>query len=85
MVVKRYNPHEDTVIGGRYPIKQSERCLVLLSGLHRDPSVWGKDVERFDPDRFAPEVFNQMPINAYRRPFRSITASSCVTKLVKSL
>ena len=36
--------------------------------LHRDRSVWGDDVEEFDPDRFRPERFKSVPPNAYR-PF----------------
>ena len=45
---------EDTVLGGRYPMRAGDWVLVLIPSLHRDPS-WGDDPERFDPDRFAPE------------------------------
>ena len=41
----------DTVIGGRYPIKQGEAVAVLTGALHRQPE-WGDNVEFFDPDRF---------------------------------
>ncbi|WP_031940893.1 cytochrome P450, partial [Prescottella defluvii] len=45
---------EDTVLGGRYPMRAGDWVLVLIPSLHRDPA-WGSDPERFDPDRFAPE------------------------------
>ncbi|MGF7122704.1 MULTISPECIES: cytochrome P450 [unclassified Rhodococcus (in: high G+C Gram-positive bacteria)] len=45
---------EDTVLGGRYPMRAGDWVLVLIPSLHRDPS-WGDDPERFDPDRFAPD------------------------------
>ncbi|CAN5657087.1 cytochrome P450 [soil metagenome] len=41
----------DTVIGGKYPIKQGEAVTVLTGALHRQ-SEWGDNVELFDPDRF---------------------------------
>ena len=44
---------KDTLLGGRYRIKQGQWVLVLLPLLQRDPQVW-PDPERFDPDRFAP-------------------------------
>ena len=36
--------------------------------LHRDPSVWGEDAEKFNPDHFKPEVELALPANAYK-PF----------------
>ncbi len=49
-------PREDTLLGGRYAVTPADALLVLIPTLHRDPSVWGDDVERFRPDRFAPEA-----------------------------
>lgn len=55
----------DTVLAGEHPMRRGAWTLVLTPMLHRDPSVWGEDAERFDPDRFearavrgrAPHVF----------------------------
>lgn len=61
-------PYEETVLGGRYPMRRSETALVLVPMLHRDPSVWGNDAERFDPDRFSPDNVAKLPPNAWK-PF----------------
>lgn len=61
-------PIENTVIGDRYSLRKGDRCLILLSALHRDKKVWGADPERFVPERFSPENFAQIPTNAFR-PF----------------
>ncbi|MBB5080122.1 bifunctional cytochrome P450/NADPH--P450 reductase [Nonomuraea endophytica] len=55
----------DTVIGGRYEIKQGESLFVLTPQLHRDPA-WGRNVELFDPDRFAPEAQDARPPHAFK-------------------
>ena len=57
---------EDTVIGGKYPIKKNQSVSVLLPKLHRDQAVWGDDAEEFKPERFMhPE---KIPQHAYK-PF----------------
>jgi cytochrome P450/NADPH-cytochrome P450 reductase len=61
-------PYEDTVIGGKYKIKRQHTLTVLLPMLHRDPSVWGADAERFNPDNFSPTAEAQRPPNAWK-PF----------------
>ncbi|MFD9939192.1 bifunctional cytochrome P450/NADPH--P450 reductase [Nonomuraea sp. NPDC059023] len=55
----------DTVIGGRYEIKAGESLFVLTPRLHRDPA-WGRNVELFDPDRFAPEAQDARPPHAFK-------------------
>ena len=60
--------HEDTVIGGRYPVGQRDTVMVLSPQLHRDTAVWGDDVESFRPERFAPEKMEQLPPNSWK-PF----------------
>lgn len=59
---------DDTVIGGRYEVRARDAVFVMSTMLHRDPAVWGEDVEDFSPERFAHEVAEQRPINAWK-PF----------------
>ncbi|MGK5533939.1 cytochrome P450 [Streptomyces sp. URMC 129] len=59
---------QDTVLGGKYPMRKGASALVLVPALHRDPSAWGEDVERFDPDRFLPERVRARPGHAFK-PF----------------
>ncbi|MGP8297465.1 bifunctional cytochrome P450/NADPH--P450 reductase [Streptomyces inhibens] len=58
---------EDTVIGGRYPVKAGELVTVLTPMLHRDPA-WGDNPELFDPSRFSPEAEAARSPHAYK-PF----------------
>ncbi|MFI6299733.1 bifunctional cytochrome P450/NADPH--P450 reductase [Nonomuraea sp. NPDC050790] len=55
----------DTVIGGGYEVKAGESLFVLTPQLHRDPA-WGRNVELFDPDRFAPEAQDARPPHAFK-------------------
>lgn len=57
----------DTVIGGKYLIKEGEAVTVLVGALHRQPQ-WGDNVELFDPDRFAPEQVANRPTGLFK-PF----------------
>jgi cytochrome P450 / NADPH-cytochrome P450 reductase len=66
---------EDTVIGGKYPIKRGEAVTVLTGALHRQPG-WGDNVELFDPSRFAPERSASRPAALFK-PFGS-GARSCI-------
>ncbi|MBP2703215.1 cytochrome P450 [Microbispora sp. RL4-1S] len=59
---------EDTVLGGRYPMKKGAWALVLTPVLHRDQAIWGEDAERFDPERFGPDAVRSRPAHAYK-PF----------------
>jgi len=59
-----------------YPIRKSETILVVLLALHRDPKLWGDDVERFDPDRFLPAAVRARPAHAYK-PF-GVGARACI-------
>src|SRR5699024_10471797 len=40
---------EDTKLVGKYPMKKGNSVNILIPMLHRDPSVWGDDVEEFRP------------------------------------
>ncbi|MBV7505530.1 cytochrome P450 [Bacillus sp. sid0103] len=57
---------EDTVLGGKYPIKQKQNVAILLPQLHRDKAAWGDDAEEFRPERF--EDPSKIPHDAYK-PF----------------
>ncbi|MGW7024642.1 cytochrome P450, partial [Streptomyces decoyicus] len=58
---------EDTLLGGRYPLKAGEPVMVLTPMLHRDPA-WGDNPELFDPSRFSPEAEAARSPHAYK-PF----------------
>ncbi|WP_405358868.1 cytochrome P450 [Kitasatospora sp. NBC_00085] len=45
---------EDTLLGGRIPVRAGEPVLVATTMLHRD-AAWGDNPELFDPSRFDPE------------------------------
>ncbi|MFI5520215.1 cytochrome P450 [Streptomyces platensis] len=59
--------HEDTLLGGRYPLKAGDLVTVLTPMLHRDPA-WGDNPELFDPSRFSPEAEAARSPHAYK-PF----------------
>ena len=58
-------PREDTVIGGRWPMREQDWAIVLVPVLHRDPAVWGADADVFDPDHFLPEQVKARPAHTY--------------------
>ncbi|WP_028401294.1 bifunctional cytochrome P450/NADPH--P450 reductase [Ectobacillus panaciterrae] len=57
---------EDTMLEGKYSIKQGESVTVLIPQLHRDKEAWGADAEDFRPERF--EDPSKVPNHAYK-PF----------------
>ncbi|GAB4402362.1 MAG: bifunctional cytochrome P450/NADPH--P450 reductase CypB [Microscillaceae bacterium] len=59
---------QDTVLGGKYPVKKRQPFIILLPKLHRDAAIWGPHPEAFDPERFAPGRAEQIPPEAYK-PF----------------
>ncbi|GHG93204.1 cytochrome P450 [Streptomyces rubradiris] len=58
---------EDTLLGGRIPLRAGQAVTVLTPMLHRQ-SVWGDNPELFDPERFTPEAEAARPVHAYK-PF----------------
>ncbi|WP_030247590.1 cytochrome P450 [Streptomyces sp. NRRL S-455] len=58
---------EDTLLGGRIPLRAGQAALVLTPMLHRQP-VWGDNPELFDPSRFTPEAEAERPVHAFK-PF----------------
>ncbi|CAE6443082.1 unnamed protein product [Rhizoctonia solani] len=73
-------PYKDEVVGnGKYLIKAGAIVLVLTGELGKDPSVWGKDVEAFDPERMLDGKFEAMPPKAWL-PFGS-GVRACIGRL----
>ncbi|MEU3856457.1 cytochrome P450 [Streptomyces sp. NPDC028722] len=60
-------PLEDTVIGGRYELKQGTKTNLLMGPLHTHPDAWDRPHE-FDIDRWLPENRAQHHPHAYK-PF----------------
>ncbi|MFH9706196.1 cytochrome P450 [Streptomyces luteogriseus] len=58
---------EDTLLGGRIPLRAGQSALVLTPMLHRQ-SVWGDNPELFDPSRFTAEAEAARPVHAFK-PF----------------
>ncbi|MFC5213705.1 cytochrome P450 [Streptomyces coerulescens] len=58
---------EDTLLGGRIPLRAGQAALVLTPMLHRQP-VWGDNPELFDPARFTAEAEQARPVHAFK-PF----------------
>ncbi len=62
------SPLKDETIGGKYRLKKNTFITVLVLALHRDPSVWGKNPDAFDPENFSREAEAARPVNAWK-PF----------------
>ncbi|MEU3414412.1 cytochrome P450 [Streptomyces sp. NPDC006658] len=58
---------EDTLLGGRIPLRAGQAVTVLAPMLHRQP-VWGDNPELFDPERFTPDAEAARPVHAFK-PF----------------
>ncbi|MEW2398873.1 cytochrome P450 [Streptomyces sp. NPDC046862] len=58
---------EDTLLGGRIPLRAGQAALVVAPMLHREP-VWGDNPELFDPSRFTPEAEAARSAHAFK-PF----------------
>ncbi|MFJ9412843.1 bifunctional cytochrome P450/NADPH--P450 reductase [Streptomyces sp. NPDC101227] len=58
---------QDTLLGGRYPLKAGDLVTVLTPMLHRDPA-WGDNPDLFDPSRFSPDAEAARSPHAYK-PF----------------
>jgi len=66
---------EATTLAGRYAVTPQDTLLVLIPTLHRDPKVW-EEPEAFRPERFAPDVAERLPPNAWK-PFGN-GARACI-------
>ncbi|KAM5345779.1 hypothetical protein ACJ41O_011640 [Fusarium nematophilum] len=51
---------EDTLLAGKYPVKQGETIISLLAKSHLDPLVFGDDAGEFKPERMLDDKFQQL-------------------------
>ncbi len=62
-------PLKDETIGsGKYTLKKGTFITILVTALHRDPSVWGPNPDAFNPENFSREAEAARPVNAWK-PF----------------
>src|ERR1700760_928667 len=59
---------DETIGGGRYKLKKGTFITILVTALHRDPSVWGPNPDAFNPENFSREAEAARPVNAWK-PF----------------
>jgi len=59
---------DETIGGGKYKLKMGTFITILVTALHRDPSVWGPNADAFNPENFSREAEARRPINAWK-PF----------------
>jgi cytochrome P450 / NADPH-cytochrome P450 reductase len=57
----------------RYPVQRGETLVASLTRIHRDPAVFGEDVEEFRPERMLDEHYNKLPKNSYKVRIYSIS------------
>jgi cytochrome P450/NADPH-cytochrome P450 reductase len=83
----------DTSLAGRIRVPRGQPLGLLISAMHRDPTVW-PDPSRFDPDRFLPGPTRARPAAAYKpfgvgkractgRHFALVEATLCLAVLVR--
>jgi cytochrome P450/NADPH-cytochrome P450 reductase len=58
----------ETIGGGKYRLKKGTFITILVTALHRDPSVWAPNPDVFNPDNFSREAEAKRPANAWK-PF----------------
>lgn len=59
-------PYKDEIIGGKYKLKKNTFVTLLTLMLHRDPSVWGPEPEKFNPENFSREAEAARPVHAFK-------------------
>ena len=57
------SPAEDTIIGGKYEVKKGDNVIIVTYNVHRDPKVWGEDVNGFRPERMLDGKFEALPVS----------------------
>lgn len=53
-------PRENEVIGGKYQLNKGQAVMILTPQIHRNPEFF-PDPEKYDPDRFTPELEASRP------------------------
>src|SRR5690349_375778 len=59
---------DESIGGGKYRLKKGTFITILVTALHRDPSVWGPNPDAFNPENFSREAEAARPVNAWK-PF----------------
>jgi len=59
---------DESIGGGKYKLKKGTFITILVTALHRDPSVWGPNPDAFNPENFSREAEAARPVNAWK-PF----------------
>src|ERR1700757_1494000 len=59
---------DESIGGGKYKLKKGTFVTILVTALHRDPSVWGANPDAFNPENFSREAEAARPVNAWK-PF----------------
>src|ERR1700742_4101402 len=59
---------DESIGGGKYKLKKGQFITILVTALHRDPSVWGPNPDAFNPENFSREAEAARPVNAWK-PF----------------
>jgi cytochrome P450 / NADPH-cytochrome P450 reductase len=59
---------DESIGGGKYKLKKGTFITILVTALHRDPSVWGPNPDAFNPEHFSREAEAARPVNAWK-PF----------------
>src|SRR5579864_714142 len=59
---------DETIGGGKYRLRKGTFTTILVTALHRDPSVWGPNPDAFNPENFSREAEAKRPVNAWK-PF----------------
>ncbi len=60
-------PKEATTIGKeKYSVEAGQSCMVWTYHIQRDPKIWGKNAEQFNPDNFLPENIAKRDRDAFK-------------------
>ncbi|MBS2024343.1 MAG: cytochrome P450 [Deltaproteobacteria bacterium] len=71
-------PLKDELLDGRWEVPAGKPLGLFVTAVHRDPTVW-LEPDKFDPDRFLPEVARQRPGASYK-PFGN-GKRSCIGRM----